>query len=379
MSVTRVEARALRIPLSRTTRMSTRLLDKRDFVLLTVEADGGAHSGLGYAYAGTAGGPLLARAIDELLAPVLVGADERDIVGLWERLYQETLLAGRRGVVLRAMSAVDIALWDLAAKRHGVPLVRLLGGSTEPVPAYASGGYYRPDDGAWTEAVTAEIALNQALGFRDHKIKVGGLRPEEDAERVRAAIDAIGGTGRLALDANNAYRSVAEAARAIRLFERAAGDGGLWWVEEPLTPDDIAGHASLVARVESPIATGEIAQTRWEFRDLLERGAAAVLQPDAGVIGGITEWLRVARAAETLGIPIAPHWHANLHGHLAGAVTNCWGVEHFALEKDIYNFEAVLTPETRLAFSDGAVHVPDRPGLGIELDPDSTERYQVSA
>jgi L-alanine-DL-glutamate epimerase-like enolase superfamily enzyme len=377
MTITRIETRAVRMPLSRNTSMSTRRLDKRDFVLVTVEADDTDHVGLGYAYAGTTGGRLLAQAVHELLEPVAMGADARDITGLWERMYQETLLAGRRGVVLRAMSAVDIALWDLSAKRHGIALSTLLGGSVSPIPAYASGGYYQPDEGKWTDAVAREINFNQGLGFRDHKIKVGGLSPEEDADRVRAAIDVIDGRGRLALDANNAYRSLAEATRAIRILERAAGDAGLWWVEEPLSPDDIRGHATLAGRVETAIATGEIAQTRWEFRELLERCAAAILQPDAGVIGGITEWMRVAHAAETAGVQVAPHWHANLHVHLAASVTNCVAVEHFALDKDIYNFEALLTPETRLRFADGAVLVPDRPGLGIVLDPDAVSRYEL--
>src|SRR5271165_4936619 len=123
-------------------------------------------------------------------------------------MYQESLLLGRRGALLRAISAVDIALWDLRAKTCGVPLAVLLGGSTtRPIAAYASGGYYRPDDGPFEQAVVNEIVANQEAGFSDHKIKVGGLPLEEDVARVAAASEAIGGRGRLALDANNAYRS----------------------------------------------------------------------------------------------------------------------------------------------------------------------------
>lgn len=377
MTLTRINARAVRIPVGQPTRMSTRLLDKRDYLLVTVEDDDVDAVGVGYAYAGTTGGQLLAEIVNELLQPLLMGADAGDIIGHWERMYQETLLVGRRGGVLRAMSAVDIALWDLAAKRQGLPLSVLLGGRGGATPAYASGGYYRPEAGSWTDAVTQEIKLNQSLGFRDHKIKVGGLSPEEDAERVRAAIEAIGGQGRLALDVNNAYRSVGEATRAIQILERAAGAAGLWWVEEPLSPDDVAGHALLARRVESTIATGEIAQTRWEFRELLEQEAAQILQPDAGVIGGVTEWIRVMRAAETFGVPVAPHWHANLHVHLAAASTNCIAVEHFALEKDLYNFELLVTPDTRLGFADGQLLISDRPGIGIEFDPSAIEKYAL--
>jgi L-alanine-DL-glutamate epimerase-like enolase superfamily enzyme len=266
----------------------------------------------------------------------------------------------------------------LSAKRKGVPLAVLLGGNVKAVPAYASGGYYRADNRSWNQAVVDEIQQNQAHGFRDHKIKVGGLSVAEDAQRVAAAIEAIGTDGRLALDANNAYRNVPEALHAIRAFERAAGDAGLWWIEEPLSPDDIEGHRQITKAVQTPIASGEIHQTRWEFRSLIERQAVAILQPDAGVLGGVSEWIRVARAAETFGIPTAPHWHANLHVHLAAASTNCIAVEHFALEKDLYNFELLLTAPTRLVFQDGQVFVPPRPGIGVEFDETSLERFMIT-
>lgn len=378
MSVIQVGTRVVRIPVSKPTRMSNRVLGQRDFVIVTIATDDSDVTGVGYVYAGTNGGGIVREAVVDLLAPTLTGRSPDAIFEHWERMYQETLLAGRRGAVVRALSAIDIALWDLSAKRKGVPLAVLLGGSVKPVPAYASGGYYRSDDGSWNDAVVAEIRRNQALGFRDHKIKVGGLSVPEDAGRVAAAIAAIGRDGRLALDANNAYHNVVEAMTAVRAFERAAGDTGLWWIEEPLSPDDIEGHREVARAAETPIATGEIHQTRWEFRQLIERQAADILQPDAGVIGGVSEWVRVARVAESFGIPIAPHWHANLHAHLAAAATTCIAVEHFALEKGIYNFEILLTEPTRLAVKDSQVMVPSRPGIGIEFDEESLRRYTIA-
>lgn len=378
MAITKVSARTVRIPLNRVTRMSTRQLDRRDYVLVEVWTSDHDEPGFGYAYAGTSGGTMLSDAVTDLLAPSLVGADPDDIVRHWERMYQETLLVGRRGGVLRAMSAVDLALWDLAAKRRNAPLAVILGGAVAPVPAYASGGYYRPDEGPWTESVADEIRLNKSMGFTDHKIKVGGLSVAEDALRVEAALAAAGPEGRVALDANNAYRSVPDALNAIRTFEGVAGTQGLWWVEEPLSPDNIEGHAELRSRVNTTIATGEIHQTRWEFRDLLERRACDLLQPDFGVIGGVTEWMRVARAAEMFGVQLAPHWHANVHAHLAAATPNCIAIEHFALEKDIYNFELLLEPESRLTVSDGNVHFPNRPGIGMVLDLAAVEKYAIS-
>lgn len=377
MTITHIRARAIGIPVDQPTRMSNRDLDTRHYVLVEVTTDSGR--GLGYTYAGTRGGFLTKAAVDDLLAPVYLGADEHDIVGLWSRAYQETLLTGRRGAVIRALSAVDIALWDAVARAAGQPLGLHLGGSLAPQPAYASGGYYRPGDGEWTDAVSREIAFNRSQGFTDHKIKVGGLSIAEDAARVATAVAAIGPSGRLALDANNAYRSVFEARTAIEAFERAAGDRPLWWFEEPLSPEAIAGHASLAASVRTPIATGEIHQTRWEFRTLIESRSAAILQADAGVVGGVTEWLRIAHTADTFGLPMAPHWHHNLHPHLTSAIPNALAVEYFALDKGIYNFETLLTPETRLPFADGHIHLSTRPGLGIDLDEEIVSKFEIGS
>ena len=195
MPITKVTARALRVPVKQATRISTRLLDKRDYLLVTVEVDDSDEVGIGYAYAGTTGGKLLREAVNGLLGAKLVEENPDDIYGLWRRLYQETLLTGRRGAVICGLSAIDMALWDLSAKRRKVPLAVLLGGAVGGVPAYASGGYYRPDDGGWNDAVAKEIAFNRQLGFNSHKIKVGGLSVREDAARVAAAIAAMGPEG----------------------------------------------------------------------------------------------------------------------------------------------------------------------------------------
>lgn len=379
MTIAEIDVKVVRLPVKEPTRISTRILDNREYVVVTLRRDEGDEEGMGYIYAGTAGGVVVAMAIRDLLEPVLIGRDADDPVSAWEAMYQAALLLGRRGAALRAISAVDIALWDLAAKRAGLPLSVLLGGGRAPVPVYASGGYYKPGAFSWADAVTLEIEGNLSQGYKDHKIKVGGLSVADDAQRVAAAVRAMGGTGRLALDANNAYRDVAEATRALRTFERAAGDIGLWWFEEPLSPDDPAGHAELRHRSETPIATGEIAASRHDFRDLIIQRAVDVLQPDVGVLGGVTEYMRVIRAAEVFGVAVAPHWHANLHVHLAAASTTCLAVEHFDLAKDIYNFEALVTPESRLRVTDGLAEIPDRPGHGVSLDETAMRRCAVHA
>jgi len=363
-----VKASAVAIPLARPTRIATRTVLAREFVLVWIHDDAG-RVGVGYTYAGTVGGRLVRDAIVDVLQPQLLNKPADLIEQHWNAMYQDTLLIGRRGAVLRAISAVDIALWDLLGQKTGLPLYRLLGGFRDTVPAYASGGYYRDEDPV--PAIAAEMQRYLELGFSDFKIKVGGAPLEIDVKRVRAAREVIGPRRRLALDANNGYHSVPEAIRAARAFEPFDP----WWFEEPLSPDNVAGHAELARQIAIPVATGEIHQTRWDFRDLLEQRAAAILQPDAAVLGGISEWQKVAHAAATFDVPVAPHWHADLHVHLAAAASNCLTVEYFSLDEDIYNFERLLTQ--RLQPRNGLIGLPSRPGLGLSLDGDAITRYML--
>ncbi|GIX49222.1 MAG: racemase [Candidatus Tectimicrobiota bacterium] len=371
MHITQLRTITVRVPLERPTAIATRQLGAREYVLVWVDTDRG-HTGLGYTYAGTVGGRAVQSLIAEAFAPLLQGADPTHIEGHWAAMYQEVLLAGRRGAALRALSAVDIALWDLLGKLANLPLYRLLGGWTDTVPAYASGGYYRPGDPL--DTLREELQAYQRMGFTDFKIKVGGAPFAVDVARVRTAREVIGPQARLALDANNAWRWPYEAIR----FARAVEDCDIWWLEEPLAPDDIAGHAEIARSLDMPVATGEIHATRWDFRDLIVQGAADVLQPDAGVAGGISEWLKIAHTAASFNLPVAPHWHANLHVHLAAAVRNCLTVEFFVLEQDIYNFERLLTPETRLRPHQGQLQLPSAPGLGLVLDEAAVARWRVA-
>jgi L-alanine-DL-glutamate epimerase-like enolase superfamily enzyme len=237
------------------------------------------------------------------------------------------------------------------------------------VPAYASGGYYRERKGP--PDLAREMERYRRAGFDAVKIKVGGVSLAEDVDRVKAARTALGPGIRLALDANNAYASVAEAVRAGRAFEPF----DIWWLEEPLAPDSIPGHAEVSRALAIPIATGEIHAGRWDFRDLIVARSAQILQPDAGVLGGVSEWMKVAHTAASFDLPVAPHWHADLHVHLVGAAANALTVEYFFLDEDIYNFERILAE--RLMVSGGRIPIPDRPGLGLVLDHAAVERFAV--
>ena len=367
LTIRRVRAIPVSVPLEAEVRWSTRAVTAREFVLVFLEA--GEHVGVGYTYAGMHTARSMAAFIDDVLAPRLVSLSARAPSRAWPDLFQETLLVGRRGFALRAISAVDIALWDLFGKITAQPVYRLLGGTRDTVEAYASGGYYRPGDPL--ERIDREIGRYLELGFTDVKIKVGGIGPHEDAARVGRVRELIGRDGRVALDVNNAWKTPAEAIRFIRMVEEFEP----WWVEEPLMPDDIAGHAAIAAAVDVPIATGEIHSSRWDFRQLIEARAVDILQPDVAVIGGVSEWMKVAHAAAVFDLPVAPHWNHEVHVQMSAAVANCLTVEWFDLEQDIVNFERLLAEPVRP--SNGRITVPDRPGMGLVFDDAAVERYGI--
>jgi L-alanine-DL-glutamate epimerase-like enolase superfamily enzyme len=370
MSIESIEAVAVAVPLSSPTAFSTRTVRERQYVIVRVVDETG-RDGVGYTYAGDSGGLWLRDGIEQLLVPRLRGTSVLAIEESWERIFQDLLLLGRRGGLLRMLSAVEIAVWDLLARAAGTPLRSLLGGSQDTVAAYASGGYYRPGDPC--DNVTAEIERYRDLGFTDFKLRFGGLPLREDLERVAAARRALASDARLALDVNNGWRTLGQALEAIE----ALSEYDIWWVEEPFPPDDIANHALLTANSPIPIATGEIEASSWGFGQLIDQCAAAILQPDACVVGGIGQWWRIAAIAAEECIPVIPHWHANLHAQLAAATPNCPAVEYFALSEDSYNFERLVA--NPLTVADGRIVLDQTPGIGVEFDWDAVDRFAIPA
>jgi D-arabinonate dehydratase len=370
MKITDVQSSVISIPLEQPTAFATTLVTAREYVLAWVETDEGVR-GLGFTVGGRypGEGHLIHTAIQHNLKRLVVGEDPYAVERLWERMFQTTLLMGRRGAVIRAISALDIAMWDIIAKAAGQPLYRLLGGYRDRVPAYASGGYYR--EGKGLDGLAAEMRRYADMGFTSVKMKIGRADPRHDAERVRAAREALGPDARLAVDANNAWPDAASAIRAARMLEPY----DVWWLEEPVMPDNIPASAQVAAALDMPVATGEIEATRWGFRALLDARAADILQADATVAGGVTEWMKIAHMAAAWDTPVAPHWMANIHVHLLAAVPNGLTVEFFVLEEDVFNFERVV--RERLMPENGTIAVPGRPGHGVELDDEAVARYRI--
>lgn len=367
MKIADVRSAVVVVPLAQPVAWATATVTEREYVLVWAMGDDGSF-GLGYGLGSRfPGGAQAIHDFVQQLKPEVVGTDCWMTEQLWERQYRHTLLLGRRGAALRAISALDIAFWDLNAKSAGLPLFRLLGGFRSEVPAYASGGYYVGDEPL--KRIEAEISAYLTRGFRSMKIKVGGAPLSVDVERVRLAREMIGPEGQLALDANNAWSNLADAVSAVRRFEPYDP----WWIEEPFLPDSAASFAELGRRTSIPIATGELESTRWPFRQFLEERSIQVVQADATVCGGVTEWRRIAQMAAGFDVPMAPHWAPDVHAHLVAASPNGLTIEYFTPDFEIVNFDRLLREP--LTLKEGALQLTSQPGCSPRLDPDAVRKY----
>ncbi|MCH9674605.1 MAG: mandelate racemase/muconate lactonizing enzyme family protein [Gammaproteobacteria bacterium] len=310
--------------------------------------------------------PDIGAAIVAHFRKALIGLDPLDNERIWHEMWRPKLV-GRRGITTRVLGGIDIALWDIKGKAAGMPLYKLLGGFTDRVDTYIAGGYY--EEGKGLEELAAEMRQNVALGARAVKIKVGALRINEDIERVRVCREAIGPDVRLMVDANNAYRHY----QAIE-FARKAEPYDLFWFEEPVEPDDYRGQREITRATSIPVAAGENEYTRYGFRDLIEHRAVDILQPDALVMGGITEFMKVAALAQAHDLDIAPHGAQQVHIHLVAAIPNGLILEYY---RDTVDPMHGKIWQHELEIEDGYVKAPDRPGLGLEPRWETLEPYRV--
>ncbi len=323
------------------------------FELLTVrvrDADGA--EGVGYTYTVGRNGGAIHHILTREIPEIVRGADAERIEFLWQRLWWQLHYGGRGGPTVLALSAFDMALWDLKAKRATLPLWRLLGGNDPLVPCYAGG----IDLDLAPDALLRQTDGNLAKGFRAIKMKVGRDRLSEDVERVRAMRSHLGPDFPLMLDANMKW-SVDAAIRAARTF--APFDPV--WLEEPISPDDVAGHARVAREGGLPIAAGENLRTLWEFRHLIAAGGVGFPEPDVTNCGGVTAFLKVAHLAEAFNLPVTSHGAHDVTVHLLAAVPNRSYLEAHGFGLDRY----IAAP---LVLRDGLAVAPDRPGHGVTFD-----------
>jgi D-arabinonate dehydratase len=367
MKITDVEAILIAIPLRIPISRANRTVTTREYVVVRVHTDEGI---IGSAYT-LEGSAIILPAVRDVLGPLVLGQDPFDTERLWDKMYRTTLKVGRRGAVMRALSAIDIALWDIKGRALNTPLYKLLGAYTNRVPAYLSGGYYRKGE-SFQQMADGIARLVEPHGFKAVKIKVGALDLKQEMERISTLRRTLGDDIDIMVDANCAWNDLTLARKMMRAFEEYR----IGWFEEPVMPDNFRGSADLAALFETPIATGEQECTRWGFRDLIEHKAADILQPDVAVVGGVTEWMKVAAMASAYDLPISSHYVHDVHVHLMAAIPNALIAECFVRELDAMVFDdVVLEP---LKVEDGYLQPPERPGLGMDLDEKAIERYRIA-
>lgn len=308
------------------------------------------HEGIGFGYSKRAGGPAQFAHAQEI-APVLIGEDPNDIGKIWTKLVWAGASVGRSGVATQAIAAIDIALWDLKAKRAGLPLAKLIGSARDSVQTYnTSGGFLHTP----IEEVMENAAISLANGIGGIKLKVGQPDWRTDIARVTAVREFLGDDVPLMVDANQQWdRPTAQ--RMGRILEQF----DLVWIEEPLDAYDAEGHAQLARSLDTSIATGEMLASVGEHVRLIEAGAVDILQPDAPRIGGITQFLKLATLAEHHNLQLAPHFAMEIHLHLAAVYPLQTWVEHFDWLDPLFDEHL----ETR----DGRMHLSARPGFGFTL------------
>jgi L-alanine-DL-glutamate epimerase-like enolase superfamily enzyme len=378
MRIKSVRAWWVRIPIeeSRQHKSDFGRLTTFDAAILRIETDDGIVGwGEGKNAAGSAGTySALVHLINDEIAPRLIGRDPCDISAIWEMLYngvrhQTAAAAGhampelsRRGLSVAAISAVDIALWDILGKSLGVPVWKLLGGrKADRLPAYASGGWASADKIG--EQLQSYI---DAGGFRSVKMRVGAMdgAPLVSAERVRAARKALGPAVELMVDAHGTY-TVADAKRFVQLV----GDCDLAWFEEPVIADDKRGMAEVRAAGNVPIAAGESEATRFAFRDLALLRSADIFQPDPAFCGGITESMRIGTIASAFNLRFAPHLWAGAPCFFSGLHICAASPASFIIEYSLGANPMIhdLVEDT-ISVTDGMIEIPDRPGLGFTIN-----------
>ncbi|MCD1286115.1 MULTISPECIES: mandelate racemase/muconate lactonizing enzyme family protein [unclassified Brevibacterium] len=307
------------------------------------------NSGIGFSYSKRAGGPAQYAHAKEI-AEAALGEDPNDIAKLYTKLLWAGASVGRSGLATQALAAIDIALYDLKAKRADLPLAKFLGSHRDSVRTYnTSGGFLN----ASIDEVKDRASKSLADGIGGIKIKVGLPDSAEDIRRVSAVREHIGDAP-LMVDANQQW----DRATALRMG-RAFDDLDLVWIEEPLDAYDVEGHARLTRTLDTPIATGEMLSSVAEHRALIDARACDIVQPDAPRVGGITQFMRLLTLADEAALDIAPHFAMEIHLHLAACYPRETWVEHFDWLDPLFN--------ERLETKDGRMIVPDRPGLGITL------------
>jgi L-alanine-DL-glutamate epimerase-like enolase superfamily enzyme len=337
---------------------ATRTVETIGFTVVRITTDQGLE-GFGLTYH-EVGGEATRSLILHNIAPRIIGRDPLDTEVLWEELFHYLRGVGRKGLTYCALSAVDLALWDLKGKIIGLPLYRLLGGGKTRLPVYASGGWTSYDD----DQLVDEMVGMVGEGYSHIKFKVGvdnARNLNRDLARVRKVREAVGPDIRLLIDANNCW----DAGTAIKFADRAK-EFDIYLFEEPVLADDIPGLARVRRGTSIPLATGEHEYTKYGARDLILGEAADIIQLDGARAGGMTEMLKIGALTQAWNLKFAPHAMEHMHMHIVSVMPNALFLERLRIFEDVSNKIVRNAPLPK----DGFIEIPTGPGHGLELDMD---------
>ena len=345
-----------------------------DVITVTVETDSD-FTGLGYVSAPPKMGDIFQKLIQDILGEQIIGADPRLTMDLWQRMYDTIPRRGGDGIGRYCTAAIDMALWDIKGKAAGMPVAELLGGRRELVPTYANCAHHLPPD-----ELAERAASYVAMGHRAIKIRGtrGFVTPTEATERVRQVREAIGPDVWLTVDVNGIW-DVDTAVQQLKAWEPF----DVYWLEEPVAPHDISGYARVRACAgQTYIVGGEQHVGLLEFRPLIEQGAVDIVQPNAIITGGITDWLRVHAFATAEGVPVSPWNLQNVHIHLAARLPNVEWIEYVMPDNALLEFQTRLftgpTFEEERAEDGIYLRAPSTPGLSLSLDPEVADQSRVT-
>jgi D-arabinonate dehydratase len=355
------------VPLPEPLAVGSATVSSRSYAIVRIRTEGGAE-GFGYAFGR---GLPVARIISQALAPVLVGCDVRSPERVRERVAGAYWSYAEQGLVAVALSAVDLAVWDLLGKRAGLPLVDLLGRRDDAVDACFVGGYAKAGASWGPAALEAEIGGFVGMGARAVKLTIGGGSPREDAERLRVVRRVLGDEPLLVVDAFRTFRSLDDARARVRLLEPF----DLAYLEDPFAESLAPLIVELKRHTSVPIGLGENLSGHRTFRALIASGAVDVVRCDVSVVGGVREFMAVAALCSAHGLPLSSHVHPDVHVHLAAAIAHRHpaGLEVMLPSSGLDGFHRLTG--TPLVLEGGQVRVPDRPGLGLDIDWDAVDHF----
>ena len=357
MKITAIDSCVLTVPCSKQMALE---FPHHKLVVAEIRTDSGP-SGLGYSlvFAGTGAESVLVY-LDTRLKPQLIGEDPLAVERLWDKMYRCDRGVRRVGIAGMALSALDIALWDLAGKSAKLPLYRMWGGASERVGCYGSGGW-----GKYAEKdLVAEAERYAGMGCKYYKMKIHDPDPMVNRKRVETVRKALGPGVRMMVDVNQKL-DVMGNIRQARLLE----DLDLVWYEEPVLSDDNASCAEVAAKINIPVATGENHYTRYEFKDLIEKKAATYLMPDVCRANGYTETLKIGHLAAAHGLQVSPHVAYEISTHVCAALSNGFLVELMDwLPEDLF--------EEIPACRNGFIDMQNKPGHGMTLKRDALKKYK---